>query len=461
MRLSHLEMIGFKSFSTRLKVKFSDGITAVVGPNGCGKSNIVDAIRWALGEHRATSLRGDRMEDIIFNGTAARKPLGMAEVSLTIDNSEQKLPVEYSEVTITRRYFRSGASEYQINKVPCRLKDITNLLLDTGMGAHAYSIIEQGMVESVVNGSPLERRQLIEEAAGINKYKTRRRLAQRKLEGTEHDLVRIADLLDEVERSVSTLRRQVRKYERYERLMQQMKDVEIVVACHAFQDLRRQTEPVRERIRQFAERKEAIQTRIRTAEAEVEKGKAVQLEKEEKLQQRQDAVNQIDDQIRALEEELLVSKERRTGLEQRAQSASGEAEQAETELENIRSQLARIGDDRKTLETALEQARATFAERGRGVPYLRRPDRSAEGSHPGAAGPQHGDDSAALERARGDQFARSPRSVPSRAEASRWRPPGRNSPKNWHRRRRPSRPCKRNCGTSVAWWMRMRPCTRT
>lgn len=363
MRLSHLEMIGFKSFSTRLKVKFSDGITAVVGPNGCGKSNIVDAIRWALGEHRATSLRGDRMEDIIFNGTAARKPLGMAEVSLTIDNSEQLLPVEYSEVTITRRYFRSGASEYQINKVPCRLKDITNLLLDTGMGAHAYSIIEQGMVESVVNGSPLERRQLIEEAAGINKYKTRRRLAQRKLEGTEHDLVRIADLLDEVERSVSTLRRQVRKYERYERLMQQMKDVEIVAACHAFQDLRRQTEPVRERIRQFAERKEAIQTRIRTAEAEVEKSKAVQLEKEEKLQQRQDAVNQIDDQIRALEEQLLISKERRTGLEQRARSASGEAEQAETELEGIRSRLARIGDDRKTLETALEQARTAFVER--------------------------------------------------------------------------------------------------
>lgn len=363
MRLSHLEMIGFKSFSTRLKVKFSDGITAVVGPNGCGKSNIVDAIRWALGEHRATSLRGDRMEDIIFNGTAARKPLGMAEVSLTIDNSEQKLPVEYSEVTITRRYFRSGASEHQINKVPCRLKDITNLLLDTGMGAHAYSIIEQGMVESVVNGSPLERRQLIEEAAGINKYKTRRRLAQRKLEGTQHDLVRIADLLDEVERSVSSLRRQVRKYERYDRLMQQMKDVEIVVACHAYQDLRGKTEPVRARLREYADRKEAIQTRIRTAEAEIEKNKAVQLEKEEKLQSRQDAVNRIDDQIRALEEELLVSKERRTGLEQRASSAAGEAEQAETEQERIRSQLVRIGDDRKTLDTALEQARAAFAER--------------------------------------------------------------------------------------------------
>ncbi len=363
MRLSHLEIIGFKSFSTRLKVKFSDGITAVVGPNGCGKSNIVDAIRWALGEHRATSLRGDRMEDVIFNGTAARKPLGMAEVSLTIDNSEQKLPVEYSEVTITRRYFRSGAGEYQINKVPCRLKDITNLLMDTGMGAHAYSIIEQGMVETVVNGSPMERRQLIEEAAGINKYKTRRRLAQRKLEGTEHDLVRIADLLEEVDRSVSSLRRQVRKYERYDRLMLQMKDVEVVVACHEFLDLRQRTEPVRDRIKKLTDQKESLQTRIRTAEAGVEERNAVQLEKEELLQQRQDGVNRIDEQIRKLNEELLVSRERCAGLEHRAKTSAEEAVEAETEQKRIRGQLAQIGDDRKTLNTALEQARTAFAER--------------------------------------------------------------------------------------------------
>lgn len=363
MRLSNLEIIGFKSFSTRLKVKFSDGITAVVGPNGCGKSNIVDAIRWALGEHRATSLRGDRMEDVIFNGTAARNPLGMAEVSLTIDNSEQKLPVEYSEVTITRRYFRSGASEYLINKVPCRLKDITNLLLDTGMGAHAYSIIEQGMVESVVNGSPMERRQLIEEAAGINKYKTRRRLAQRKLEGTEHDLVRIADLLEEVDRSVSSLRRQVRKYERYERLMQQMKDVDVVIGCHKYLDLKQQSQPVQANIKKLGSEKESLLTRIRTADADVEVNNAVLLEKEGQLQNRQDTVNQIDDQIRTLNEDLLVSRERTAGLEQRAKTALAETELAETEQKRIQKQLAQIEDDRKTLNTGLEQARTAFAER--------------------------------------------------------------------------------------------------
>ena len=363
MRLSHLEIFGFKSFAQKVQIPFGPGITAIVGPNGCGKSNIVDAIRWALGEHRATSLRGDRMEDVIFNGTAARNPLGMAEVSLTIDNSEQKLPVEYSEVTITRRYFRSGASEYLINKVPCRLKDITNLLLDTGMGAHAYSIIEQGMVESVVNGSPMERRQLIEEAAGINKYKTRRRLAQRKLEGTEHDLVRIADLLEEVDRSVSSLRRQVRKYERYERLMQQMKDVDVVIGCHKYLDLKQQSQPVQANIKKLGSEKESLLTRIRTADADVEVNNAVLLEKEGQLQNRQDTVNQIDDQIRTLNEDLLVSRERTAGLEQRAKTALAETELAETEQKRIQKQLAQIEDDRKTLNTGLEQARTAFAER--------------------------------------------------------------------------------------------------
>ena len=366
MRLSHLEMIGFKSFSTRLKVKFSDGITAVVGPNGCGKSNIVDAIRWALGEHRATSLRGDRMEDIIFNGTAARKPLGMAEVSLTIDNSEQMLPVEYSEVTITRRYFRSGASEYQINKVPCRLKDITNLLLDTGMGAHAYSIIEQGMVESVVNGSPLEpapahrgsrRHQQVQDAAAPGATQAGRHRARpgthrrppgrgrtqpdehAAAAGAQVRTVRTADAADEGRGDRGRLSR-VPGPAPADRARPPRGSGNTRSGKNPF---RPASGPPRRRSR---------------------RARAVQLEKEEKLQQRQDAVNQIDDQIRALEEELLVSRERRTGLEQRATSASGGSRAGgRPELEGIRSQLARIGDDRKTLETALEQARASFAER--------------------------------------------------------------------------------------------------
>ncbi|MDP7237453.1 MAG: AAA family ATPase, partial [Candidatus Latescibacteria bacterium] len=363
MRLSHLEVVGFKSFSSKLKVEFSDGITALVGPNGCGKSNIVDAIRWALGEHRATSLRGNRMEDVIFNGTATRKPLGMAEVSLTIDNNDQKLPIEYSEVTITRRYFRSGDSEYFINKVPCRLKDIKDLLLDTGMGAHAYSIIEQGMVDSIVNGSTIDRRQLIEEAAGINKYKTRRRLAQRKLESTEHDLVRIADLLEEVERSSGSLRRQVWKYERHQRLTQDIQDIEILIAYHDFMTLRQQTEPVRAKILEQTRQKEMISTRIHTVDANIEKQQLEMTEKERTLQERHAVFNEVDNSIRTLNEQVLVNRERRSGLEQRVKTAEKDVEQSQTELTHVTEQKKQALDDQQKVMEALEQARKSFQEK--------------------------------------------------------------------------------------------------
>jgi chromosome segregation protein len=363
MRLSHLEIVGFKSFSSKLKVKFSDGITAVVGPNGCGKSNIVDAIRWVLGEHRATSLRGNRMEDIIFSGTALRKPLGMAEVSLTIDNQDQKLPIEYSEVTLTRRYFRSGDSEYFINKVRCRLRDITDLLLDTGMGAHAYSIIEQGMVDSIVNGSPMERRQLIEEAAGINKYKTRRRLAQRKLEGTEHDLVRIADLLEEVERTSGSLRRQVWKYDRHQRLTQDIQDIEVVIAYHNFMTFRQQAEPVRAKISELTKQKEMLSTRIRTVEANIEKQHLEMTEKERMLQERHALFNEVDSGIRTLNEQVLVNRERRSGLEHRVKIAEEDIERSQAELRQINDQQKRAQNDQQGVVEALEQTRTLFQER--------------------------------------------------------------------------------------------------
>jgi chromosome segregation protein len=363
MRLSHLEIIGFKSFASKLDIKLSEGITAVVGPNGCGKSNIVDAIRWVLGEQRATALRGGRMEDIVFNGTAARKPLGMAEVSLTIDNSEQLLPIEYSEVTITRRYFRSGDSEYLLNKVPCRLKDITDLLLDTGMGIHAYSVIEQGMVDSLVNGSPLERRQLIEEAAGINKYKTRRRLAERKLESTQQDLLRIADLLEEVERNASALRRQVWKYERYQRLTQDKKEVEVAAVYHEYMALREKAEPVRARMEELGREKGLLSSRIAAAEARIESRHLELTEKERLLSERQQEVNTCDEQIRELNERVLVARTRRNGLESRLESASQECETLQAELEHITERRTRAGEEQDGLSETLEAARTAFQER--------------------------------------------------------------------------------------------------
>src|ERR1051325_7531600 len=192
-------------------LKFDAGMTAIVGPNGCGKTNVVDAIRWALGEQRASTLRSDLMENVIFNGTRFRKPLGMAEVSLTIENPRGILPTEYREVTITRRLFRSGESEYLLNKAQCRLKDIIELFMDTGMGANAYSVIELKMIETILSDRTEERRKLFEEAAGVTKYKARRKEAIRRLDQVTADLEKIDSIIKEVTKNVSSLERHADK----------------------------------------------------------------------------------------------------------------------------------------------------------------------------------------------------------------------------------------------------------
>ena len=233
MYLKRLELLGFKSFPDKTVVKLTSGVTAVVGPNGCGKSNILDAIRWVLGEQKVSLLRGNKMEEIIFNGTRDLKPLGMSEVTLVIQNTKGRLPTEYSEVQITRRLFRSGESEYLLNKVPCRLKDITDLLLDTGVGAHAYSMIQQDMVDAILSDRTDDRRFLFEEAAGISKYKNRKKAAIRKLETTDNDLLRLKDIVAEVNTQVNSLKRQVNKARRYKEYSDELRGWEIYLGKHA------------------------------------------------------------------------------------------------------------------------------------------------------------------------------------------------------------------------------------
>lgn len=218
MFFKRIEMVGFKSFATRTVCDFIPGTTVIVGPNGCGKSNILDAVKWVLGEQAASQMRGKKMADVIFAGSASFKPLGVAQVTLTIDNRARILPMDFDEVQVTRRLFRSGESEYQINKVPCRLRDVHDLFLGTGIGKSAYSILEQGRVDQVVSAKPQERRFLIEEAAGISKFKIRKIEAQRKLERTDVDLARLNDLITEVDRQVGSLKRQASKAERYKAL---------------------------------------------------------------------------------------------------------------------------------------------------------------------------------------------------------------------------------------------------
>ena len=207
MRLTQLEIFGFKSFAQKIVIPFDPGITSIVGPNGCGKSNVVEAIRWVLGEQRAGTFRSNRMEDVIFAGTRQRKALGMSEVSLIIENHENVLPVEFNEVMLTRRLFRSGESDYLLNKIPCRLLDISNLLMDTGLGQGSYSVMEQGMVDEIISEKTENRRRILEEAAGITKFKQQKKEALRKLDYTEQNLLRLEDTIREVKRQIGSLQR--------------------------------------------------------------------------------------------------------------------------------------------------------------------------------------------------------------------------------------------------------------
>jgi condensin subunit Smc len=213
-------------------LKFKNGVTAVVGPNGSGKSNISDAVRWVLGEQSVKSLRGGKMEDVIFAGTMFRKPVGVAQVAITLDNSDYELPIEYSDVTVSRRLYRSGESEYYINNTQCRLRDIQELFMDTGIGKEGYSIIGQGKIDAILSGKPEERRTLLEEAAGIVKFKSRKEEAEKKLDNTEQNLLRINDILSTYEERIEPLRIEHEKAKRFIELSKQLTEKEVAMILH-------------------------------------------------------------------------------------------------------------------------------------------------------------------------------------------------------------------------------------
>src|SRR5881296_1095407 len=240
MYLKNLTTLGFKSFADKTSLNFLRGITAIVGPNGCGKSNVSDAVRWVLGEQSAKALRGGEMADVIFNGTDGRKPLGMAEVSLTVGDVDAEhlttagVELGFNEVTITRRVFRDGGSEYFINKTPCRLKDIQHLFMGTGVGRTSYSIMAQGSITQILSSKPEERRMVFEEAAGITKFKAHKREALRKLEYTDQNLLRVSDLIREVKRQIGSLQRQAGKARRYKQIAQELQHLDTQLARHQF-----------------------------------------------------------------------------------------------------------------------------------------------------------------------------------------------------------------------------------
>ena len=229
MYLKSIEVQGFKSFANKIVFQFHQGITGIVGPNGSGKSNVADAVRWVLCEQRIKQLRGESMQDVIFSGTELRKPLGYAYVGITFDNADHKLAIEYEEVTVARRLYRSGESEYSINGTPCRLKDVNELFYDTGIGKEGYSIIGQGQIEKILSGKPEEKRELFDEAAGIVKFKKRKATAQKKLEDEKTNLVRVTDILSELEKQVEPLERQSEKAKVYLRKKEALKELDVNV----------------------------------------------------------------------------------------------------------------------------------------------------------------------------------------------------------------------------------------
>src|SRR6201997_2510471 len=226
MHLQSLELFGFKSFADKTVFNFHEGVTAIVGPNGCGKSNVLDAVKWALGEQSAKSLRGDEMADGIFTGADTRKPVGFAEVSLTFSDCAEEFGVEWHDVRVTRRVYRDGNSEYLLNKTPCRLRDVQNLFADTGIARAAYSMMEQGKIDLILSSRPEDRRTVFEEAAGITKYKAQKREALRKLEATEANLLRIGDIIKEVKRQIGSLQRQAGKARRYQTLLADLRTLD-------------------------------------------------------------------------------------------------------------------------------------------------------------------------------------------------------------------------------------------
>jgi len=314
MRLKKLELLGFKSFAEKTEVAFDQGVTCIVGPNGCGKSNVSDAIRWVLGERSAKLLRGSTMEDVIFNGTEVRKPLAFAEVSLTIDNAERGMPIEYNEVTLTRRLYRTGESEYLLNKTQCRLKDIQDLILDTGIGSSSYSMIEQGRIDYILKADPEERRFLIEEAAGIAKYKVKKDESIRKLERTEENLKRLQDIVFEVQKNIQYAERQAKRAERYKLELERLKTLEIK---RAFYDQRQIEQKKIDLTQSFQSKKDAL------------------TELELKLQSQHQAIEDQETRVR--------------GIGQRCHVKEGERYQALAQIETNEQKLQFIRDKRVEL----------------------------------------------------------------------------------------------------------------
>ncbi len=361
MRFHKLEMTGFKSFADKTSVTFEPGLTAVVGPNGCGKSNISDGIRWVLGEKSAKNMRGEKMEDVIFNGTEVRKPTGMAEINLTLQDVEGADSLgfsEFKEITITRRLYRSGESEYLINKIPCRLKDIRDLLMDTGVGSRAYSIIEQGKIGQIITSKPEERRFIIEEVAGITKYKSRKTEALGKLKETEDNLSRVSDIIHEVKRQIGSLDRQAKKAERYKKLSSELRGLELNMAWVDYGELLAKGAEADKEREGLASQESAAKNAVSAREADLSETRLHLAEKERALMEHQREVHRLESEVSRLEARAEVAVNQLKNLDEREERRLSETGRLQAEEQELQAHSMSLREEEGALKTELDSLRA-------------------------------------------------------------------------------------------------------
>ena len=370
MYLKSIEIQGFKSFANKLVFEFHNGITGIVGPNGSGKSNVADAVRWVLGEQRIRQLRGASMQDVIFSGTELRKPQGFAYVAITLDNSDHQLSIDYEQVTVSRRLYRSGESEYMINGSACRLKDINELFYDTGIGKEGYSIIGQGQIDKILSGKPEERRELFDEAAGIVKYKRRKAIAQKKLEDEQASLVRVSDILNELEKQVEPLERQSKAAREYLQLKEDLK------VCDANQFLL-EAEHIQSQLNEISRKKQVLEGDLEETrkkgedirkeydrlEAEIRSLEEAVLKERSRFNEASMEKNTLEGRINVLREQIHAEERNEEHIKSRKEAITEELKGKEEQLADFEAEQNRIGEQNTEELNRLNRARQEISEK--------------------------------------------------------------------------------------------------
>ena len=392
MRLKSLEIKGFKSFADKTILHFDEGITGVIGPNGCGKSNIIDSIRWVIGEHKISNLRSENLESLVFNGSKTRSASGLAEVSLTFENTKNLLPTEFNMVTVTRKYYKNGESEYRLNDVACRLKDIHNLFMDTGVSTDSYAIIELGMVDDIIKDKENSRRKMLEQAAGITIYKTRKKEAKLKLDATEQDLARIEDLLFEINNQLKSLENQAKKAEKYFEIKKDYKEVSIELAKASLEGFNITYRDLNQQQQVEVDKKILLEATIATEDAALEHEKLGFVEKEKALQEMQHNFNEMLATVRNKESEksltaqrLQYLKEREFSLREFLQKAGGQLKGLDESIQFTSNQIKEdeekliiLEDKLEDLKYTVEEKRAIFDQKRSSIDELRKENQAIQ-----------------------------------------------------------------------------------